>query len=54
MSEYGHISWQYYVYGCYVITGLVLFFYGFFACRARKNALKNLSKEGFLETPNDV
>lgn len=48
VSEYGNISWHYYVYGSYGIMLVCLGAYTFFSLQVRKRALKSLKDEGFL------
>ncbi len=50
----GNIEWQYFVYGTYGVVVLLLIIYVFFALYTRRNALKNLVEEGFLETKNNT
>lgn len=54
MSSYGNISWQVFVYVTYLVVTLFLAFYVYFSMKTRKNALKNLTQEGFLEQSTQV
>ena len=49
-SLYGHLGWQFFVYGTYAIVAILLFIYGFMAFKTRKNALQSLSEEGFIQS----
>ncbi|MES2615040.1 MAG: hypothetical protein V4591_06465 [Bdellovibrionota bacterium] len=53
-SSFGNISWEIFVYGCYIVVAFFLLTYAIYSFYTRRTALKNLQEEGFVEVKNET
>ncbi|RDB35323.1 hypothetical protein [Spirobacillus cienkowskii] len=48
-SSYGNLSWEFFVYGSYIIVAASLFFYVAITIFKRNKIIKSMQNEGFFE-----
>lgn len=51
-SEYGNLSWEFFVYSTFAIIAICLILYTFFSLKIRRRSIHNMNEEGFFDKIN--